>query len=308
MYRCYSCPEGKITSDRLVVRPYDVEGRTYAFFVPKTESVETIVFLRHLVPSVQYVNGHSRGPGYHGGSRSPSSDPQPVANPARTATFVILPQYWDHGVVYAGIDQPKFVEPLKMPVNLANLISHIGCWVAKHSNHAVTIVGLENRNPFARPEYWKVNTEREDKWVIEGRDKILDWLKSWTKDQQTVRMSSVHFIPFEQYLVSNAWSSEYLSPVLVHRWLNLLRLRPMIDDARGKKKLKYAQQTGFWYTLKKNEIRAEARALKEEELEKQGIKKEKVKKEKKVKKEEVTTAETETAEKELVEISDGEYM
>jgi hypothetical protein len=248
MHKCYRCPKNNFSADRLIVLPppaLHTRGHLPVFFVPEAECTQTTVFLRHIPSQTNHSIFHS--------NRALYKDDQPVANPEFETTFIILPAYWDHGIVLSQAHRPKFVDPLKMPANLHDLLGGLATWIRTHPNHTVNVIGIEDRNPYARPEYWKLNDGREVQWEKVFRDRLEAEMGGWTKKVIRTRMDTVNILTFQEFLQSNNWETTGLSSILVNRWLELLSLRVRIDSARGKKKLPLAKQSGFWYTLGRNE-------------------------------------------------------
>jgi hypothetical protein len=279
-FHCPKCKDNIITADRCVVRPANLalihtlgwapSSTTLTFFVPQaTGASETTVLLRHMFPTIGWKTGHREDA--HNASQA-SPHPSPVAEPTKKLTFIFLPQYWDHGFVYDNVDFPKFSEPLRIKQMLTSLIYRLGDRAAMQPDHSITIVGLEDCNPFARPDYWKFNHEREAEWPRTLRDQFKSRMSFWSESQQTVRMSTVHVVSFEDYLNSNEWHPDDLCPLLVKRWLKMLDFRRLIDAARGSQKKDIAKVSGMWYQYKKSQAekkRTEARLEAKREQEEQ---------------------------------------
>ncbi|BEI94315.1 uncharacterized protein CcaverHIS019_0607740 [Cutaneotrichosporon cavernicola] len=235
LHMCRLCPNEAPKAPRVVVRPIAglFRGRKPAtvILVPTSDArdtdhthhastiaPETVVHIARMTSQTKYSRPHWYW-------KSPRT-PQP--NPSRAITFVLLPIMWDHGPV--GNRRPPWGEAKSIGNLGTSLIVALSEYALQFGDHRITIVGLEDANPFAKAEHWDARVERrklfEDEFreTLEGTMLVDHRFGVWNGEEREWRCESITLTTFADYLRSGAWGEE-MDWQLVGRWLNSYELR-----------------------------------------------------------------------------------
>jgi hypothetical protein len=236
LHKCRFCPGEHPTAPRVVVRPIAglFRGKKPATVIvvpttggrypdlPSTLAPETVVHVARMTSQTKYTRSYWMSPR------------NPIADPTRTLTFVLLPIMWDHGPV--GSRRPPWGEANSVGNLGGSLIDSLSEYALQFGDHRINIVGLEDANPFAKKEHWEVRAERREVFEKAFGDKLDALMSSsyrfreWSEEEREWRRESVTLTTFADYLRSGSWGEE-MDWQLVGRWLNTYELRE--QDALG---------------------------------------------------------------------------
>lgn len=225
----YSCSEPNCLSrdlspKRVVVRPWMTAGKEKrVFFVPPAP-VDTVI--------------HIRRPGPYGYRRDLCCPTSP-----RHITVVILPSFFGQFKSFSVDGSRQSHTGSKNGDNDSLIGECIAPYVLEYPENSLTIVGLEEANPFASELHWSERhlraTEEADSLRaylnrlmdgMGGRPGAWDRSATWDDASRRRRQATVHVRTLRDYFESGEWGEE-LSWQVVGSWLNAYCAREAEDAA-----------------------------------------------------------------------------
>jgi len=165
----------------------------------------------------------------------------PLPTPTKKVTIVVLPIFWGTRV-YATKDMRQcFVNTIRTRYYARDLVCMLAEFGIEGPNNDLTIVGLEDANPFALvKEHWKNRDIRagevKDSLLTEAdrhfdtADDFTSWTWQWSAADRAIIRSRYKFMTFKDYLETGQWRDE-LDFHLVGRWLNEYDRRDRAEPA-----------------------------------------------------------------------------
>jgi len=218
-----SCVSGNLKPRRVVVRPFTTPARDKSvFFVPPTSS-DTVIQLRRKGP-YRY---------WHDLTASPET---PLTG--RNITVVLLPSFYGQfkSFMLAADSQTGS----KSHDNDSLISSCLAPYVLANPQDSITIVGLEDANPFASQLHWserKARGKEEEASfrayldrLMRGTQLHLDGTRgeAWDEADRAMRQATIHVRTTKDYFESGAWGEE-MSPEVIGLWLNAYYAREEED-------------------------------------------------------------------------------